>query len=62
MPSYAIKQDTVYIVKDGTAVARPVRVAGADAETSVITSGISDGDIIILSNVTDGIKVQINNK
>lgn len=62
VPSYAIKQDTVYIVKDGTAVARPVRVAGADAETSVITSGLSDGDIIILSNVNDGAKVQIKNK
>lgn len=62
VPSYAVKQNTVYVVKDGIAVARPVRVAGSDADTAVITSGLSDGDVIILSNVSDGTKVKIKNK
>lgn len=59
VPSYAIKQDTVYVMENGTAVARPVHVANSDAEQSVITSGLQDGDVIILSNVADGIKVKV---
>lgn len=62
VPSYAIKQDTVYVMQNGVAVARPVHVAASDAEQSVITSGLSDGDVIILSNVSDGEKVQPKNK
>ncbi len=58
VPSYAIKQDTVYVMENATAVARKVNVAQSDAETSVITSGLHDGDVIILSNVSDGAKVQ----
>ncbi|MCM1293945.1 MAG: hypothetical protein NC311_00070 [Muribaculaceae bacterium] len=59
VPSYAIKQDTVYVMENGVAVARNVHVANSDAEQSVITSGLQDGDVIILSNVADGIKVKV---
>lgn len=62
VPSYAIIQDTVYVVENGTAVARPVRVALSDSDTSVVTQGLQDGDVIILSNVTDGTKVQVKSK
>lgn len=58
VPSYAIRQDTVYVMENGVAVARPVRVAGADSDTAVVTDGLQDGDVIILSNVTDGTKVK----
>lgn len=58
VPSYAIKQDTVYVMENSVAVARKVNVAQSDAETSVVTSGLRDGDVIILSNVSDGAKVQ----
>jgi len=58
VPSYAIKQDTVYIMENDAATARKVSVAESDAETSVITSGLRDGDVIILSNVSNGAKVQ----
>lgn len=61
VPSYAIKNDTVLVVVDGVAVARPVTVSGADADMSVITSGLENGDVIILSNVSVGDKVQIKN-
>lgn len=62
VPSYAIKQDKVYVMENGVAVARTVHVAEADAEQSVITSGLNDGDVIILSNVADGAKVKPQSK
>lgn len=62
VPSYAIKQDTVYVMENGVAVARTVHVANSDAENSVITSGLHDGDVIILSNVADGTKVKVKSK
>lgn len=62
VPSYAIKQDKVYVIENGVAVARTVHVAKSDAEQSVITSGLRDGDVIILSNVSDGAKVKPQSK
>ena len=62
VPSYAIRQDTIYVMENGTAVAHPVRVALSDSETSVVTAGLRDGDVIILSNVTAGTKVQATAK
>lgn len=59
VPSYAVDNNTVLVVSDGVARTQSVTVARSDADTSVITDGLSDGDILILSNVSDGDKVQI---
>lgn len=59
VPTSAIVNDTVYVVEDGIARARRVHVARSDAETSVITDGLHDGDQVILSHINDGAKVQI---
>ena len=59
IPSYAITNGVLYVVSDGVATARNVHVARFDADTSVVTDGLHDGDIVILSRVTDGQKVQI---
>lgn len=59
VPSYAVVNDTVYVISDGVASARPVHVSRSDADTTVITDGLTDGDVIILSRVDDGAKVRI---
>lgn len=59
VPSYAVIGDTVFVARDGVAHARTVHVARSDADTSVITDGLNDGDVIILSHVSDGEKIQI---
>ncbi len=59
VPTSAIVNDTVYVVEDGIARARHVHVARSDAQTSVITDGLRDGDQVILSHIDDGAKVQI---
>lgn len=59
VPTYAIVNDTVYVVEDGFARARSVSVARQDADNSLISSGLQDGDVVILSKVQDGDKVQV---
>jgi len=59
VPTSAVVNDTVYVVQDGVARARRVHVARSDAETSVITDGLREGDQVILSHIDDGQKVQI---
>ncbi len=59
VPAYAVTNGTVFVLSDGHAQIRNVRVARIDADNAVITSGLNDGDIVILSNVSDGEKVQI---
>ena len=59
VPLYAITNNSVLVMQDGVAVARDVRIARQDSENAYITSGLSDGDIVILSSVNAGDKVQI---
>ena len=60
IPLYAIKNNTVFVVENNTAVARNIEITHQDSETAYITSGVKDGDIVILSNVNAGNKVKIN--
>ena len=62
VPISAIENNTLMIVEDGVATARDVVVAAQDAQTAYITSGLNDGDRIILSRVTDGTKVKVVKK
>ena len=59
VPLYAIHNNSVMVVQDGIATVRPVNIARQDSENTYITSGLSDGDIVILSNVSAGQKVKI---
>ena len=59
IPLYAITDGTVYVAENGVATARTVEIARQDSETAYIKSGLHDGDIVILSSVRAGDKVQI---
>ncbi len=59
VPLYAVRDNTVLVAVDGVATPRAVTVARQDSETAYITSGLGAGDIVILSDVTSGDKVQL---
>ena len=60
IPAYAVKNDnTVLVAVDGVATSRAVKVVRQDSERAYITSGLFDGDIVILSHVDAGTKVKI---
>ncbi len=59
VPLYAINNGVLFVAENGIAVPRKVKIERTDADTAYITSGIADGDVIILSNVRDGNKVRI---
>ncbi|MFQ6778330.1 MAG: hypothetical protein ACLRFI_03485 [Alphaproteobacteria bacterium] len=58
VPSYSVNNGKVFILQNGLAIARDVVVARQDADNALITQGLDDGDIVILSDVQDGEKVQ----
>ena len=62
MPAYAVANDTVMVVVDGNAVRRPVKVSRMDSENALITDGLHDGDAVVVSHVSDGVKVKVVNK
>ena len=57
VPVYAIVDNSVFVYSDGVARLRKVIVAHSDADMALITQGLCDGDIVILSKVSDGEKV-----
>ncbi len=59
VPVYAVTNNTVYVARDGVADAVTVNVVRQDADTVLITSGLNDGDIVILSNIENGAPVKI---
>ncbi|MBD5400277.1 hypothetical protein HDR61_00810 [bacterium] len=59
IPIDAVNNGSVYIVRDGVSVRVPVTVSRQDTETAYVTSGLNDGDMVILSRVADGAKVNI---
>lgn len=59
VPLYAITDGTVYVIENGVAVARSVEIAHQDSENAYIKSGLKNGDVVILSSVRAGDKVQI---
>jgi len=58
VPAYAIKESNVMVAENGIAHKRAVNVIDQDSENAVISSGLSDGDIVILSQVDEGEKVR----
>lgn len=59
VPLYAVSNNSVMLAEDGVAVARNVTITRQDSETAYITSGLNDGDMVILTTVNAGDKVQI---
>ena len=58
VPTYAVQNENVFIVRDGLAHSVPVKIVRGDAENTMIT-GVADGDLVITSHVTDGVKVRV---
>lgn len=59
VPVYAVVDDNVFVYENGTATLRKVIVAHSDADVALITQGLHDGDIVILSKVSNGEKVRL---
>ena len=59
VPVYAVKGDKVFVAKDGKAVLQDVTIIRQDADNALITSGLNDGDDVILSKVEDGQKIRL---
>lgn len=59
VPVYAVIDGHVFVYENGVATLRKVVVAHSDADFALITQGLHDGDIVILSKVADGEKVRI---
>ena len=59
VPVYAVVDDNVFVYENGVATLRKVIVAHSDADVALITQGLHDGDIVILSKVSSGEKVRI---
>lgn len=60
VPVSAVDNGAVYVVRDGVAVRSPITIARQDMDTAYVTAGLNDGDVVILSRVTDGMKVNVN--
>ena len=59
VPLYAVR-DGVVMVKDGeTAFARSVNIVAKDSENACVVGDLQDGDVIVLSKVTAGQKINV---
>ena len=58
VPVSAVHGNTVYIVDNDVARAQNIEIGGRDMQNVLISSGINDGDLLILSNVKDGQKIR----
>jgi RND family efflux transporter MFP subunit len=62
VPRYAVREgDRVWVFTDGTLQIRDVEVLRADREQTLISSGLEEGDLVIISSldaVTDGMTVR----
>lgn len=59
VPVYALDGDTLFVIRDGIATRIPVKIAGQDSDNALIKSGLTTGDIVILTRVSDGVRVQV---
>lgn len=59
VPVYAVNNGVVMVADGDIARVRDVVVARQDAENALISSGLNDGDVVILTRVSDGEKIQV---
>ena len=57
IPVYAVREGVVMVEKSGSAESVAVNVLNQDSEFACISDGIGDGDIVILSKVSNNQKV-----
>lgn len=57
IPVYAVREGVVMLEKSGVAVSQRVDVAAQDSTFACISGGINNGDIVILSKVSNNQKV-----
>ena len=62
VPVSAIHGNAVYVENNGVAQIRETVIEDRDAQNALIKSGIQDGDVVILSNVTENEKIKITSK
>ena len=62
VPVSAIHGNAVYVENNGVAQIRVTVIEDRDAQNALIKSGIQDGDVVILSNVTENEKIKITSK
>lgn len=60
IPTYAVRNGAVIVARDDTAHVVPVTVARVDADNALVTSGLNDGDVVVISNVSDGVKIKVS--
>lgn len=58
VPAYSVKDNTIMVLENGVAKKHDVTVIAQDSENAVISSGLSNGDTVILSQVDEGEKVR----
>lgn len=59
VPVYAVNNGVIMVADGNIACARDVVVARQDADNALISSGLNDGDVVILTRVSDGEKIQV---
>ena len=59
VPVSAIHGNVVYVMNSGVAHAREIVIEDRDAQNALIKSGLNEGDIVILSNITENEKVKV---
>lgn len=59
VPASSVSGNTVFIADGDIARARKIVINGRDAQNVLIESGLNDGDVVILSSVSDNQKIKI---
>lgn len=57
IPVYAVRDGVVMVEKSGVAVSQNVNVTAQDSDIACVSGGINDGDVVILSKVSNNQKV-----
>mgnify|MGYP003623223267 FL=1 len=58
VPAYAVTNNTVMVEVNGVAQKREVQVVDKDADHALISTGLADGEHVILSTINDGARVK----
>ena len=59
IPTYAVRESQIMRAESGSAIAVPVSVNASDSEFSCVSGDIHDGDVIVLSKVGAGQKINV---
>ncbi|MBR5904354.1 MAG: hypothetical protein IKZ49_02350 [Alphaproteobacteria bacterium] len=59
VPVSAIKGNNVYVVNGDVAEIREIVIGGRDSQNAFVKKGLSEGDVVILSDVKDNQKIKI---